>query len=452
MAGARASSRRRAVLAAVITLILLASVSFLLSATATSSASAAANSPASRLAIVQRHAEDHAAVLAAYTAHARHLSAASASQTDAFLSISSRLSALASRLSLSTVGALEKEIKAQVKRARSLAGGAKEAFDTQSKIQKLSDTVFAVGQQLLRARRAGVLNSRIAAWSTPKSLHCLAMRLLEARLANASAVPDEPPVPPPQLADPSLYHYAIFSDNVLAVSVVVASAARVAAEPSRHVFHVVTAPMQIEDGNRDVTLLDYLRFYLPEMFPALRRVVLLEDDVVVQRDLAGLWRIDMGANVNAALHTCFGGFRRYGKYLNFSEPVVQESFSHHACAWSYGVNVFDLQAWRRGQCTEQFHRFMEMNENGTLWDPTSVLPVGLMTFYGKTKPLDKSWHVMGLGYNPHIRPEDIGGAAVIHFNGNMKPWLDVAFNQYKHLWTKYVDTEMEFLTLCNFGL
>jgi Na+-transporting methylmalonyl-CoA/oxaloacetate decarboxylase gamma subunit len=124
MADARASARRRAVLAAVITLFLLASVSFLLSATATSSASAAANSPASRLAIVQRHAEDHAAVLAAYTAHARHLSAASASQTDAFLSVSSRLSALAARLSLSTVGALEKEIKAQVKRARSLAGGA----------------------------------------------------------------------------------------------------------------------------------------------------------------------------------------------------------------------------------------------------------------------------------------------------------------------------------------
>ena len=50
------------------------------------------------------------------------------------------------------------------------------------------------------------------------------------------------------------------------------------------------------------------------MFPVLRRVVLLEDDVVVQRDLAGLWRVDMGAVVNAAPHTCFGGFRRYSKY------------------------------------------------------------------------------------------------------------------------------------------
>ena len=128
MAGGRASARRRAVVAAVTTLILLASVSFLLSATATSSA--AANSPASRLAVVQRHAEDHAAVLAAYTAHASHLSALSASQTDAFLSISSRLSALASRLSVSTVGALEKEVKAQVKRTlprRRYQGGIRHA-------------------------------------------------------------------------------------------------------------------------------------------------------------------------------------------------------------------------------------------------------------------------------------------------------------------------------------
>lgn len=493
MAGGRSHAPRRAAFAALVTLLFLACVFFFLSATTITTA--VPNSPAWRLAAVRRHAEDHAAVLAAYAAHARRLSSDSASQTESFLSTSSRLSALSSRLSVSTVALLEKEARGHVKRARALAAGAKEAFDTQSKILKLSDTVFAVGQQLLRARRDGQLNSRIAAVSTPKSLHCLAMRLMESLLANASAVPDaDPAIPPPELTDPSLYHYAIFSDNILAVSVVVASAARAATEPSRHVFHVVTAPMylpafrvwfarrppplgahvqllaasdfpflnasyspvlrQIEAGNRDVALreLDYLRFYLPEMFPALQRVVLLEDDVVVQRDLAELWRVDLSGQVNGALDTCFGGFRRYGKYLNFSEAAVRERFSPSACAWSYGVNVFDLQAWRRDQCTDQFHQLMDMNENGTLWDAASVLPAGLMTFYGNTRPLDRWWHVMGLGYNPHVRPEDIRGAAVIHFNGNLKPWLDVAFNQYKHLWTKYVDTDMEFLTLCNFGL
>ncbi|KAG2610648.1 probable galacturonosyltransferase 9 [Panicum virgatum] len=502
MAGGRAfrpSAPRRAAFAALLTLLLLAALSFLLSSAPASSARSSAP-PSARLAAVRRHAADHAAVLAAYAAHARKLKEASAAQSLSFSSLSSDLSALSARLAshLSSsslpedaLRPLEKEARERIKFARSLAADAKEGFDTQSKIQKLSDTVFAVGEQLARARRGGRMSSRIAAGSTPKSLHCLAMRLLEARLANPAAFADDPE-PSPEFDDPALYHYAVFSDNVLAVSVVVASAARAAADPSRHVFHVVTAPMylpafrvwfsrrppplgvhvqllaysdlpflnatnspvirQIEGGNRDVALLDYLRFYLPDMFPALRRVVLLEDDVVVQKDLAALWQVDLDGKVNGAVEMCFGGFRRYRKYLNFTQPIVRDRFNPGACAWAYGVNVFDLEAWRQAGCTELFHQYMEMNEDGELWDPTSVLTAGLMSFYGNTKPLDKSWHVMGLGYNPSISPEAIRSAAVIHFDGNMKPWLDVALNQYKALWTKYVDTEMEFLTLCNFGL
>jgi lipopolysaccharide biosynthesis glycosyltransferase len=31
--------------------------------------------------------------------------------------------------------------------------------------------------------------------------------------------------------------------------------------------------------------------------------------------------------------------------------------------------------------------------------------------------------------------DEISNAAVIHYNGNMKPWLDIAMNQYKNLWS-----------------
>lgn len=81
-----------------------------------------------------------------------------------------------------------------------------------------------------------------------------------------------------------------------------------------------------------------------------------------------------------------------------------------------------------------------------------MLPPGLITFYSRTKSLEKKWHVRGLGYNPSISMDEINAAAVIHFNGNMKPWLDIAMNQFKHLWTKYVDREMDYVQLCNFGL
>lgn len=95
--------------------------------------------------------------------------------------------------------------------------------------------------------------------------------------------------------------------------------------------------------------------------------------------------------------------------------------------------------------------FLLQNENRTLWK-LGTLPPGLITFYSTTKPLDKSWHVLGLGYNPSISMEEIHNAAVVHFNGNMKPWLDIAMNQFRSLWTKYVDYDLEYVQACNFGL
>mgnify|MGYP002775815956 FL=1 len=78
-----------------------------------------------------------------------------------------------------------------------------------------------------------------------------------------------------------------------------------------------------------------------------------------------------------------------------------------------------------------------------------TLPPGLITFYNLTYPLDKRWHVLGLGYDAHIETEDIDNAAVVHYNGNMKPWLELAMVQYKPYWMKYLDQNHQFLQHCN---
>ncbi|KAG0502039.1 hypothetical protein HPP92_002111 [Vanilla planifolia] len=448
-----------------------------------------------RLDLIYRQASDHLALVHAYAAYARRLKLENSRQLRLFEDLASSFSNPASRIDADAsvdedaIRPLEKEAKDRIKLARQLVSEHKESFDTQLKIQKLRDTIFAVGEQLNRARKLSALSSSIAAGSTPKSLHCIAMRLMEERISHPETYRR---LKPPDLSDPELYHYVIFTNNIIAVSVVVNSAIKNAKEPQRHVFHVVTDQMyaaamqvwftrrppangakvevrsvsefgflnatyspvvrQIEGGRRDLVLLEYLRFYLPEMFPKLRRIIYLEDDVVVQKDLAKLWAEDLEGKVNGAVEMCFGSFRRYSRFINFSHPVAREKFTPRACAWNYGVNLFDLDAWRREKCTLQFHRYQNLNEDGTLWSAGNVLPAGLLTFYSTTKPIDKSWHVMGLGYNPNVGLDEIRNAAVIHFNGDMKPWLDVAINRYKHLWTKYVDTEMEFLPLCNFGI
>ncbi|KAL2335347.1 hypothetical protein Fmac_016560 [Flemingia macrophylla] len=477
-----------------------------------------------RVELIHQQAKDHIALVNAYGAYARKLKLDISKQLKMFDELARNFSDIVMkptyRASLfesdgpieeDVLRQFEKEVKDRVKIARMMIVEAKENYDNQLKIQKLKDTIFAVHESLAKAKKNGAMASLISAKSIPKSLHCLAMRLMGEKISNPEKYRDEGPKP--EFEDPTLYHYAIFSDNVIAVSVVVRSVVKNANEPWKHVFHVVTNRMNVgamkvwfkmrpieggaflevksveeftflnssyvpilrqlesakmkqrylenqadnatNDANvknaKSLSMLDHLRFYLPEMYPKLYKILLLDDDVVVQKDLTGLWKIDLDGKVNGAVEICFGSFHRYAQYLNFSHPLIKERFNPKACAWAYGMNIFNLDAWRQEKSTDSYHYWQSMNEDQTLWK-AGTLPPGLITFYSTTKSLDKSWHVLGLGYNPSISMDEISNAAVIHYNGNMKPWLDIALNQYKNLWTKYVDNDMEFVQMCNFGL
>ncbi|KAL1539697.1 putative galacturonosyltransferase 5 [Salvia divinorum] len=96
----------------------------------------------------------------------------------------------------------------------------------------------------------------------------------------------------------------------------------------------------------------------------------------------------------------------------------------------------------------KFVAFSFRRNQRQLWKAGS-LPVGWATFYRDTFLLDKSRQVLGLGYDPGVRMEDIGRAAVVHFDGIMKPWLGVGIDKCKHLWIKHVKYEHPYLQHCN---
>ncbi|GAA0153608.1 transferase [Lithospermum erythrorhizon] len=373
---------------------------------------------------------------------------------------------------------------------------------------KLRAMLQSADEQVRGLKKQSTFLSQLVAKTIPNGIHCLSMRLT----IDYYLLPAENRKFPrgENLENPELYHYALFSDNVLAASVVVNSAIMNAKEPEKHVFHVVSdklnfgamnmwfllnppgkATIHVENVDefkwlnssycpvlkqlesaamkeyyfksaqattsgssnlkyrnpKYLSMLNHLRFYLPQVYPKLDKILFLDDDIVVQKDLTGLWSVDLHGKVNGAVETCGESFHRFDKYLNFSNPHIAKNFDPNACGWAYGMNMFDLKEWKKRDITGIYHKWQTMNEDRVLWK-LGTLPPGLMTFYGLTHPLDKSWHVLGLGYNPSINKAQIQKAAVIHYNGNMKPWLELAMTKYKSYWSKYIKTDHPYIRNC----
>ncbi|CAN6331452.1 unnamed protein product [Urochloa humidicola] len=374
-------------------------------------------------------------------------------------------------------------------------------------VKKLRAMLHSAEEQLHAHKKQTLFLTQLAAKTLPKGLHCLPLRLANEYF---SLDPGQQQFPNQhKLSNPKLYHYALFSDNILATAVVVNSTVLNAKHPSDHVFHIVTdrlnyAPMRMwflsnppgkatievqhigeftwlndiyspvlkqlgsqsmidyyfgtnlasPDSNlkyrnpKYLSILNHLRFYLPEIYPKLDKMVFLDDDIVVKKDLTGLWSINMKGKVNGAVETCGESFHRFDRYLNFSNPVIAKNFDPHACGWAFGMNVFDLAEWKKQNITQIYHSWQKLNQDRSLWK-LGTLPPGLITFRNRTFPLSRSWHVLGLGYNPHVNSRDIERAAVIHYNGNMKPWLEIGLPKFRSYWSKYLNYDQHFLRECN---
>ncbi|PWA68202.1 galacturonosyltransferase 1 [Artemisia annua] len=409
---------------------------------------------------------------------------------------------------------LSRSVAERIKAMGQLLSKAKEQlYDCKLVTGKLRAMLQSADEQVRSLKKQSTFLSQLAAKTIPNGIHCLSMRLT---IDYYLLPPEKRKFPNSEnLENPSLYHYALFSDNVLAASVVVNSTIMNAKEPEKHVFHLVSdklnfgamnmwfllnppgkATIHVENVDefkwlnssycpvlrqlesaamkeyyfksdhqttlsagaanlkyrnpKYLSMLNHLRFYLPQVYPKLNKILFLDDDIVVQKDLTGLWRVDLNGKVNGAVETCGESFHRFDKYLNFSNPHIARNFDPNACGWAYGMNMFDLVEWKKKDITGIYHRWQNMNEDRVLWK-LGTLPPGLMTFYGLTHPLEKSWHVLGLGYNPSIDKNDIEKAAVVHYNGNMKPWLELAMTKYRPYWVKYIKFDHPYIWGCKLG-
>lgn len=102
-----------------------------------------------------------------------------------------------------------------------------------------------------------------------------------------------------------------------------------------------------------LSLFSHIHFLLPEIFQNLRKVVVLDDDIVVQKDLSALWGLDLGGKVIGAKQLCSVRLSLLKDYLGESD------FNRTSCAWMSGLNLIDLDRWRELHLTETYGRLLK---------------------------------------------------------------------------------------------
>jgi alpha-1,4-galacturonosyltransferase len=79
----------------------------------------------------------------------------------------------------------------------------------------------------------------------------------------------------------------------------------------------------------------------------------------------------------------------------------------------------------------------------------AAFSLSLLAFQHLIYPLDERLTLSGLGYDYGINPEVAQSSASLHYNGNMKPWLELAIPDYKKYWRRFLAREDRLMDECN---
>ncbi|GFY82532.1 galacturonosyltransferase 7 [Actinidia rufa] len=386
-----------------------------------------------------------------------------------------------------------RRMEAVIARAKSFT---KDCTNVDKKLRQLVD--MTADEANFHMKQSAFLY-QLAVQTMPKNLHCLSMRLTVEYFR--SPPPDMEQSLAEKYTNPALHHYVIFSNNVLASSVVINSTILHSKDSRNQVFHVLTdeknyfalklwffsntykeatiqvlniedlnlighdkatplplslanefrisvpnvdKPSRTRSGTKYISVFSHSHYLLPKIFWSLKKVVVLDDDIVVQRDLSALWSLDMEGKVNGAVQVCAVRLGQLKSYLG--ENVL----NGNSCAWMSGLNIVDLARWREQDLSETFRKVVQeyLSAGEELFQAATVR-ASLLAFQDLVHPLDDTWMLSGLGHDYDLDIQTIKKAAVLHFNGNMKPWIDLGIPKYRGYWKKFLNRDNQFLSDCN---
>jgi lipopolysaccharide biosynthesis glycosyltransferase len=209
-----------------------------------------------------------------------------------------------------------------------------------------------------------------------------------------------------------------------------------------------------------LNLVTYLRLFMPQLLPAeLERVIFLDADLLVQKDLAELWAVELGDAPVAAINDYFT------PYLNTREAIGRPSICDSvpekclpvrnyrelglqgtAGYFNAGVMVVNLREWRRRDVLRQATTLVRRYWEHVLYCDQYALNV---LFSEQWLPLDPRWNQnsnlwawrdAGQGaFEPKLFRKLRSDPWIVHFTWTTKPWHAGCTHPYTRKFFRWVD-------------
>jgi len=185
----------------------------------------------------------------------------------------------------------------------------------------------------------------------------------------------------------------------------------------------------------------------------IRKLIHLDDDVIVQGDVVNLNNLTFDGRRKAAFaNDCTGQPRHslqhhlLSAFVNLANPAVKKlRIPPQTCAMNSGVYVVDVEDWVERDVTNLLLAWLAANHQakGDIFDHQREIghagPPMMLEYYNKYLELDPLWHVRGLGdpaserHSPHFLEK----AHLLHFSGPVKPWGRLGQAMGQAIWDTY---------------
>lgn len=168
----------------------------------------------------------------------------------------------------------------------------------------------------------------------------------------------------------------------------------------------------------------YFRLLLPSLLPDLDRVLYLDSDLIVRRDVSELMSLDLDQSIAAGVRQ--STIPRLGHEEGLGYCWEAEGLDPDQPYINSGVLLLRLDRWREDRIAEKACSFLKRHVSQLRWaDQDAINAVTA----GRLHLLPREWNVLsGLARSDDVQAvEGEEKATILHFCGDYKPWGPDAF-------------------------